>query len=377
MKRGTALLLCALLGALATLAHAEPYLAVANGYKCSQCHVNPTGGGLRNAFGDVFAQTLLPATHIDTGADTWAGQLSRFLSLGGDLRYDASSTQAPNTQTLNQFQMQQTRIYLEASVIPDRLLVYVDEQVAPGGALNREAYGLFWSADHSWYIKAGQMYLPFGFRLQDQTAFIEEITGINMTTPDQGVELGWLKGHWDAQLAVSNGTAGGAASGNGKQTSAQLSWVQPLWRLGVAANYNDAGSDGAKSAVGLFAGLKTGPVAWLAQAELVDDHAGSAATTAGSTTAATGTATTSVQQVATLLEANWGFARGNNLKITDEFLDPNRRVGHGEETRWSFVYELTPIQFVQLRAGVRLGDGIPQDPAEHTRLYFLELHGFF
>jgi len=42
-------------------------------------------------------------------------------------------------------------------------------------------------------------------------------------------------------------------------------------------------------------------------------------------------------------------------------------VGHGEQTRWSFVYELTPVQFVQLRGGARLSDGIPQAPLEHTR----------
>jgi hypothetical protein len=378
MMRFICLALLGLLAAYAPHAFAEPYLAIANGFKCTQCHVNPTGGGLRTAYGNVFAQTLMPAQHLDTGTDTWAGVLNRFVSLGGDLRFDASSTQAPNTQTLNQFQMQQTRVYLEANVIPERLLVYVDEQVAPGGALNREAWGMFWSADHSWYVKAGQMYLPFGFRLQDQTALIQQASGINMTTPDQGVELGWLKGHWDMQLAVSNGTAGGAASGNGKQSSAQLIWVETAWRLGAAANYNDAGSAGSRSAYALFAGLRTGPVAWLAQAELIDDRA-----TAGAagTTAATGTAaaagSSSVQTTATLLEADWQLARGNNLKITDEFLDPNREVGHGEQTRWSFVYELTPVQFVQLRAGVRLSDGIPQAPSEHTRLYFFELHGFF
>src|ERR1700716_1733443 len=245
--------------------HAEPYLAVLQGAKCSQCHVNPTGGGLRNAFGDVFAQTQLPAHHLDTGTDVWAGELARFISIGADLRFDASSQQVPHTRTLSQFQMQQTRVYLDASVIPDRLLVYVDEQVAPGGALNREAFGLFWSADHSWYLKGGQMYLPFGLRLQDQSAFVRQITGINMTTPDQGVEFGWLKGHWDAQLAASNGTAGGAGTSNGKQSSAQLVWVDARWRLGAAANYNNAAA-GRKSAGGLFGGLKTGPIAWLGEA---------------------------------------------------------------------------------------------------------------
>ena len=63
-------------------------------------------------------------------------------------------------------------MYLSANVIPDRLLFYVDEQVAPGSALNREAWGMLWSADHTWYLKAGQMYLPFGLRLQDQSAFV-------------------------------------------------------------------------------------------------------------------------------------------------------------------------------------------------------------
>jgi len=41
------------------------------------------------------------------------------------------------------------------------------------------------------------------------------------------------------------------------------------------------------------------------------------------------------------------------------------------------VYELTPIQFVQIRTGFRWNDGIPQDNAEHGRLYFVELHGYF
>jgi hypothetical protein len=347
---------------LAGSAHAEPYLAVGQGAKCSQCHVNPTGGGLRNAFGDVFAQTQLPARHFDTGPDIWAGQLGRFLAIGGDLRFDAAVQKLPAAATLSEFQLQQARLYLAASVIPERLVVYVDEQVAPGGALNREAYGLYWSESHSWYVKAGQMYLPFGLRLQDQTAFVRQATGINMTTPDQGVELGWLRGHWDAQLALSNGTAAGAATSNGKQASAQLSWVAPAWRLGAAANYNDASASGAKRAFGFFSGLKTGPIAWLGEADLIDDRS-----LPGS----------GVKMLATLAEANLSLARGHNLKITAEYLDPNRHVAHDQQTRWSLLYELTPVQFVQLRAGVRYADGIPQLANEHTRLYFLELHGFF
>jgi hypothetical protein len=354
-------LLVCLLSFAAVTVHAEPYLAVQLGLKCGQCHVNPTGGGLRTTFGDVFAQTVMPAEHLDTGADNWTGDLGKFIRVGGDLRFDAQLTQVQHSPSVDQFSLEQARVYLEANVIPERLLAYIDEQVAPGGALNREAYVLYWSAAHDWYLKAGQMYLPFGLRLQDQSAVILTTTGINMTTPDQGVEFGWEKGHWDAQLAVSNGTAGGSVKGNGKQTSAQLAFVDSLWRLGLAANYN-AQPGGAKSAYGIYGGLRTGPISWLGQAEITDDQ--SIPNGQG-------------KQLATLLEANWLIARGNNLKITDEFLNPNRAVPNGEQTRWSLVYELTPIQFVQLRAGFRWNDGIPQDPGEHQKLYFLELHGFF
>jgi hypothetical protein len=339
---------------------AEPYLAVETGLKCSACHVNPTGGGLRTAFGDTFAQYALPAHHIATGADTWDGALGAFLRLGGDLRTDASATQVPHTQTTGEFDLEQSRIYLAATPIPDRLLVYADEQIAPGGALNREAYALYWSTTHSWYVKAGQMYLPFGLRLQDQSAFVLQASDINMTTPDRGVEMGWLGGPWDAQLTVSNGTAAGTVTDSRKQYGAQLSFVQALWRLGLAANYNDKAA-GSRSASGIFGGLRTGPVQWLGQVDLIEDKSLRPA----------------VRTAAALLEADIRLARGHNLKLTGESLDPNRGIHNNGQTRWSVVYELTPVQFLQIRTGLRYADGIPQNDAQHTRLYFIELHGFF
>jgi len=355
--RGVLLILCLAAGR----SYAEPYLAVQSGLKCSQCHVNPTGGGLRGTYGDVFAQTLMPARQLPTGGGLWTGDVVSFLRIGGDLRTEALATEIPHSKTISQFQLEQVRTYIEAQLVPERLLAYVDEQVAPGGALNREAYVLYWSASHDWYVKAGQMYLPFGWRLQDQTAFVQQASGINMTTPDDGIEFGWLRGHWDAQLDVSNGTASGPVDDSRKQFSSQLIYVESDWRLGAAANYNDK-LGGSRSAYGLFGGLHTGPIAWLAEADVIDDK--SLGFDQG-------------RMLATLLEANWLIARGNNLKITSEYLDPNRSVKNNGEMRWSAVYELTPIQFVQLRAGVRYYDGIPQDDAQHTRLYFVELHGFF
>ena len=57
--------------------------------------------------------------------------------------------------------------------------------------------------------------------------------------------------------------------------------------------------------------------------------------------------------------------------------DPDREALDNRQRRWSFVYELTPIQFVQLRMGARLWEGTSPQPDDHMRLYFVELHGFF
>jgi hypothetical protein len=346
----------------APAAFAEPYLAVRMGLKCEACHVNPTGGGLRTDFGDVFAQTVLPAHPIHGDWGLWTGEVSRMLRVGGDFRYDANVTQTPHAKTTDQLEVQQGRVYAEAEPIPNRLILYVDEQVAPGAAVNREAYGIFWSASHDWYIKAGQMYLPFGFRLEDQTSFVYDVSNITMYSPDDGLEFGWLRGHWDAQLTASEGTAAGAVpSASGKEYGLQVSYVESGWRFGLAANDDDS-PFARRKIIGAFGGLRTGPVDWLAEVDSVENEFAPL---------------TGVTQAAALLEADWLLARGNNLKLTMERMDPNRDLQDNERTRWSLVYELTPVQFVQLRAGVRDYYGPRAIPSQRSRLFFIQLHGFF
>lgn len=343
-------------------AFAEPYLAVRMGLKCTSCHVNPTGGGLRSDFGDVFAQTVLPAHPIRGDWGLWTGEVAKVLRVGGDYRYDANFTQIPGAKTTDHLQVQQGRVYAEAQPIPNRLVIYVDAQLTPGTALKREAYAIFWSASHDWYIKGGQMYLPFGFRLEDQTAFVYDVSSINMYSPDYGLEFGWLRDHWDAQLTVSDGTgAGSVPSSSGKEYGLQMSYVESAWRIGVAANDDDS-SFARRRMLGLFGGVRAGPVEWLAEVDSVENEfAGFSG----------------VRQVAALLEADWLIAPGNNLKLTVEPFDPNRDVNGDGRSRVSLVYELTPVQFLQIRAGVRDYNGPRNAASENENLFFIQLHAFF
>ncbi len=352
-------LLCLAWGEI-RIAVAEPYLAVQTGYKCIACHVNPTGGGMRNAFGDLFAQNVMAARGPPAGAPVWTGQLlPDILRIGGDLRADWSRTTTPQSPTQQQFALEQMRMYADLSVIPNQLGVYVDEGVAPGAAQTMEAY-IRYGDTSDWYLKAGRFYLAFGWRLQDQTSFVRQVTGINMNAPDNGLELGLEREHWEAQLDLTNGAAN-AQSGSGYQVTGQIIRTQSIWRLGIAGSFTQS-SAGNREMSGLFAGLRTGPVAWLGEADLVRQ--------AGYPD---GTRTMTPM----LAEMDWALHKGHNLKLTYEFYDPELSVPNNAQTRWSAVYELTPIPFLQARAGFRRYQGIPQNNVQNQTFSFVELHGFY
>lgn len=344
-------------------ADAEPYLAVRQGLPCVGCHVNPTGGGLRNAAGNAFAQTQLAARNIDTGDAQWTGDLSRFVSLGGDFRGSATYSDFPESEGQDlAFAVDQLRAYLDVHVVPDRLSVYFDQRLAPGDSRNLETYArVTLGESNQYYIKAGQMYLSFGLRLEDDTAFVRQVSGISFDTPDNGVELGFQSGPWNAQIAVSNGTAGGEESGAGKQWSLRGERVSSMWRFGASYNFND-GESSERHMAALHAGLRTGPIAWLAEVDYIEDR---------------GLTSGNLRRWVGLVEGNWTPRRGHNLKVTVESLDPDTDTDDDEQDRYSLVYEYSPFQFLRLRGGVRLYDDILGGDQQNRRFGFIELHGFF
>lgn len=360
------ILLLSLLAALAliqsTAVLAEPYFAVREGLKCASCHVGPSGGGMRNAFGNAWAQTALPARRIEVpGTEPWTGSFGRYLLAGGDLRSGYTYTDVPHNEARSEFELEELRAYLGLDVIPGRLLLYADQRVAPGSSTNLEAYARYTSADQRWYARAGQFYLPHGWRLEDDTTFVRQVTGINYSTPDRGFEIGLETPSWSAQLAVTNGTAGGAEDNRAKQASLRAEHVSSLWRAGLSLNYNDADA-GKRKLHGLFAGLRTGPIAWLAEGDYIIDDSFPEGRR---------------RQWVGLLEGNWLFLPGQNLKVGAEYFDADTDVDEDEQTRYYAVWEYMPFQFVQLRAGARIYDGIPQNDLQNRRVYFVQVHGFF
>lgn len=341
---------------------AEPYLAVQQGLKCSSCHSHPAGGGKRTAYGNAFAQSQMPASRIgDADSPLWTGEISRWLAVGANVRADYRHTDIPDAEERSAFAVQRGTAYVEARLIENRLSLYVDQQFAPGSSLNREAYLRLDSADGKFGLMAGQFFLPYGLRFQDDTAFVRQVTGANFTNPDRGVQVSYESGPWSTQLSLTNGSGGGTESDTGKQASLMAQYVGRSWRAGASVNFNDADT-GDRQMQNVFAGVRTGPVAWLAELDLIrDDLPGGGERDA----------------IAGYVEANWQFMDGHNLKAAYDYFDPDDDLDENHEVRWSLLWEYTPIQFLQLRVGARIYDAPPQNAFANRDELFAELHGFF
>ena len=351
----------AALGAVPRSARGEPYIAVATGLKCASCHVSPTGGGKRTIYGDVYAQTDLAARTLSMGKQgPWTGELSERFAIGGDVRAGIDAVDTPGTERRNEFDVEQGTAYAEFRAIPGLLTVYADQQFAPGGSTNRELYALLTSDASKYHLKVGRMFLPFGWRLQDDTAFVRQASGINYETPDRGVEAGLELPKWSAQAVLSNGTAGGGETDAGKQVSLSAVYVRPMWRLGASYNVNNADL-GDREMQGVFVGARTGPVAWLAEVDYIADEAPGGRR----------------RIYASLLEGNWRLRKGHNLKLSYEFLDPDRGAADDQQERYSLVWEYAPIPLLQARLGVRVYNGIAAIATTNRNEVFAELHAHF
>ena len=341
---------------------AEPYLAVESGLKCVSCHMNPSGGGKRNSFGALYARDQLASRVLskNDASDPWTGEVNRWFAVGGNWRGGYDRVDVPGLGDSSDVDVTRATIYAELRAIPNLLTIYFDEKIAPDDTDNREAYALLTPADGKYTVKIWQFFLPFGLRLQDDRSFVRQSSGINFFTPDNGVELGLELNKWSAQLAVSDGTAGGPNVPNKRQTSLSASYVQPRWRVGASYNINEDDL-GDRDMQSVFAGFRTGPISWLAELDYItyESPVGDR------------------DLYASLLEGNWRIRKGQNLKLSYEYFDPDLDADEDELERYSLVWEYSPVQFVQTRVGLRAHNGVPNVASTNRDELFAELHFYF
>lgn len=390
LARGTgSAAVAAVVAGLATLllvpraARAEPWLAVKNGMKCSQCHVNVTGGGMRNEFGRIFSQTTLPTWTVskeDLRAALGAAAAERVpdstfldpsigpVSFGGNLRLDNRSTisKRRSVEDTNDFSIREGNLYVEARLLGDALAFYLDETVAPGGAASREAFGIARGLPLEGYVKAGRILLPYGLRVFDDESFIREATGFNYGVQDLGVEAGIEPGPISWSVALSNGTQGGADDNRDKAVSTVASLVFRHFRIGGSAAYA-RGDDVTRLVYGGFAGATWGRFTVLAEVDRIEDTFTSVRPEDGT------------NQVAALVELDAELYRGVNLKLQYDWLDPDTGKGksENERARYGAGVEWFAVQFFETSLFYRFRDEPSRATLADAHEVTFEVHFFF
>ena len=337
---------------------ALPRLSVRLGVPCATCHVNPSGGGMRNNYGSyVFAPTRLPLAFPGSSTTRVPMQLDigDSLSFGGDAR-TALIYQKPmggGDGLLSFFQMQ-ADLYVAARLF-DGLTAYYDQ----GAWGSFEAMGIYQkqlAKSASVYVKAGRFMPTYGLRLENHNLYTRQDIGFGPRDKDQGVEVGTQLGPLLVQLSVLNGSPQERQLDD-NHSKAFIGRAETLGRLGPlklmfggSVYKNETGSvtevhgasiDGRTkhSRYGVFGGASLGRLTYLAEAHLVKDDPYSDNKQDSKTRSFQ-----SYQELDVLL------IRGIDLNFNYEFRDPNLDLRTGTIQRISAGFAIYPMPYLELTA---------------------------
>ena len=145
---------------------ALPRFALEQGSSCVNCHVNPTGSGMRNDHGtNVYnLDELTIRKWISKGNEDWDGSITDHIQIGGEFRilsFEGNSESAT-------FPMQ-ADIYTKVDINKD-VDFYFEKSL---GSSTYDFFLLFNELPNNSWIKIGQSSINYGLIIDDHTAFIK------------------------------------------------------------------------------------------------------------------------------------------------------------------------------------------------------------
>jgi len=390
---GMLVLFAAALFLAAPSAVAEPYMAVREGYKCSVCHVNRTGGGARTDYAAVYEATRMAAgtTFMGVGGPIGSageglhGHTGSAVNVDADVRASLVDTNMNGKGTV-QFNRpascdschagtpngageggggQIATINLQFKAVPDVASIVYSVSAVPNAA-SRDVYGLVESLPLNGYIKAGTFKLPNGlnntwdypFQHTTQGGY-QGLDGFE-TIYATGVEVGIEPGPFTVALSVTNPDKLNT-NPLGQRYFLTASAVSRLGMIGFNYAQDPVSTTQTRTLSSGFLGASLGRVTLLGQIDQIQD--------------VDPTVGMNVSQEARLGEVDLLLARGHNLKYQVEIRDPS--VAHTKDVRdrQSLVYEPFLTSWLQWRVGYRKYAGPQSTTVDNNgEMYFVEMH---
>jgi hypothetical protein len=347
---------------------AEPYFAARTGFKCSQCHVNKTGGGKRTDYGVIYSQykLLMASAMKNTQAYSFDPKLSNSVSVGANFRIEPTLTQAYTTKPIDTAEavvtepenfvsakVKEANFYLQVDLVKDFLTFYYDKSSNSGSW--REMWGMAEFFQNTLYLKAGFMLLPYGMRMMDDEAFIRNATGYTYGTSALSYEVGWEPGPVSLVVNANDNLI----SSVGYVVFKDLPMALRSFRLGgqyslpvkTVARRNNRG-------MGVFGMATMGMFSILAERDLTQKD--------------------SVNSIEDYVEIDFLPMQGLNFKGVIEWMTPDTRAKeHNGRRRITLGAEPFVTQFLQLGLYYRINDFVPQAGVENQDQVVGRVHVFF
>jgi hypothetical protein len=334
MARPLALFLLSLFSLIATL-NALPKFASRLNVSCKSCHVNPTGGGLRNAFGTSYGQEDLPIPtwQEQYGLEDFSTQLNSVISIGANFRTLYFSQQTGGSSSRTSFFQMQSDVYLSAK-LAKKTFLYLNRGIG-----NRfEAFGLAGILPLDGYVKAGWFVPNFGLRVDDHNIFTRDKTLFAFGGGhDAGIELGFSPGALEFTAGITNGATGDRDDNALKAVMARGEARYKFGSIslrGGGSYYNNPRSTGVLTLLGVHGAATLGENLTVL-GEFVQRRSLS----------------NNVKTFGNILyvEADYLLTQGVDLKVGYEYYDPDTKYKTGTESRFVLGLELYLISGIELR----------------------------
>ena len=323
-----------------------PRFALENGASCQLCHINPTGGGLRNDYGNtLFALDELPMrTSESLSEDPWDGVINRYLQFGGDGRFQTHMTKSSasgNQYYVPLFPMQ-ADIY--AHFTPSENVSFFTRTNLSGTMPNEFWLLMNFDALDSW-LKIGRSIPDYGIRLDDHSAYIRGgnirntygMQGMGLFfTPDKLpslIEFGFKP--WNG-VRITSSIANRFISGGeqfygfsdrftDKTYTHKISFIKSYFEIihtNLVLSYL---TESVVRSVGVSGGISTGRATWTFEVDKTDYWTGD-----------------SLQSLTLYHEFSYNIRQGLTAVGRYEYFDPDHHLRNGSVQRITAGIELFP-----------------------------------
>lgn len=348
------LVLALLVTVTASASLALPRFASRTGARCQSCHVNPSGGEMRQAFGVRYGREELPvpAWSKEFEMEDFTNVIANVLGFGADMRtlfYARGSS--------NAFWQMQGDFYVNFR-LAKKISLFLNKGLYSGF----EVFGLMQILPSNGYIKVGKFLPSYGTRVDDHTTFIRTYTGFSPELGRReltGLEAAVSPGPVSIMGGIYNAVdAFGGAVGNRKALLGRAEGMFNLGEevhLGLGGNIFSSGAPPAElvSRIAQDVGV---PIAAPGGGATYTLYGGFGSFSVHDLTLLgevdfmrTKSAGTTNTSMITYLEADYPLVAGVDLKAAFDFYDPDTDAKSGAISRYSAGLEFFPIAGVELR----------------------------